>query len=129
MQVSVVDEYTTYSPMQPRVASARLLLRGPGGAIIAQGLTNSSGLFTFSNLTAGYTYSVDALSSNHSATSRTVAITGGMRHLRIFLARTAVRTTFSVVPTTFQDAVQLTVNVNFATFVPMPVIRMEPALV
>lgn len=38
--------------------------------------TNSSGLYVFSNITAGYTYSIDAFSSNHSATSRTVAITG-----------------------------------------------------
>ncbi|KAG2440163.1 hypothetical protein HXX76_004276 [Chlamydomonas incerta] len=128
LEVSVVDEYTTYSPSQPRVAGARLLLKGPDGDAIAQGLTNSSGLFVFSNITAGYTYSVDAFSSNHSATSLTVAVTGGRRQLRIFMARTAVRATFSVVPTTFQETVQLTVNVEYVTFVPMPVIRMEPAL-
>lgn len=53
---------------------------------------------------------------------------GGRRQLRIFLARTAVRVTFSVVPTTFEETVEVTVNVEYITFVPMPVIRMEPAL-
>ncbi|KAG2428300.1 hypothetical protein HXX76_010448 [Chlamydomonas incerta] len=129
LEVQVVDEYTTYAPGQPRVAGARLLLKGPDGGIIGQGLTNGSGIFTFLNLTAGYTYSLDAFSSNHSTTSRTVAITGGRRQLRVFMARTAVRATFSVVPTTFQETVQLTVNVEYVTFVPMPVIRMEPPLI
>ncbi|EFJ43172.1 hypothetical protein VOLCADRAFT_106956 [Volvox carteri f. nagariensis] len=129
LQVTVVDEYTAYDPAEPKVAGARLLVRSQdSGAIIGSGVTNSSGVFTFYNLTAGYTYSVDAFSPNHTSTTRTVTITGGMRTLRIFMSRTAVRASFTVVPTTFQEEVQIIVNVEYATFVPMPVVRFEPAL-
>ncbi|GIM00456.1 hypothetical protein Vretimale_5260, partial [Volvox reticuliferus] len=129
LQVTIVDEYTTYDPAQPKVAGVRLLVRSQeSSAILASGVSNSDGAFTFRNLTAGYTYSVDAFSPNHTATTRTVTLTGGLRTLRIFMSRNAVRASFTVVPTTFQEEVQIVVNVLYETFVPMPVIRFEPAL-
>jgi hypothetical protein len=38
--------------------------------------TGASGVFLFANLTAAYTYSVDAFSPNHTSSTRTVTITG-----------------------------------------------------
>ncbi len=38
--------------------------------------TNDTGVLVFPNLTAGYTYSVDAFSPNHTSATRTVTITG-----------------------------------------------------
>ncbi|KAG2425980.1 hypothetical protein HXX76_013351 [Chlamydomonas incerta] len=128
LEVTVVDEYTTYDPAAPKVADARLALRGQDGRVVAEGRTNSSGVWLFPNLTAGYTYSVDAFSANHTSTTRTVTITGGLRLLRVFMSRVAVKATFAVVPTSFQEEVQFIVNVEYVTFVPMPVVRIEPPL-
>ncbi|GFR43029.1 hypothetical protein Agub_g4033, partial [Astrephomene gubernaculifera] len=129
LEVTVVDEYTTYDPAQPRVAGARLVVWSQDGStVIASGTTDDNGTFTFPNLTAGYTYAVDAFAANHTSARRTVAITGGARSLRIFLSRSAVRASFAVVPTTFQEVVDIVVNVEYLTFVPMPVVRLEPAL-
>ncbi|GIL49620.1 hypothetical protein Vafri_5891, partial [Volvox africanus] len=129
LQVTVVDEYTTYDPTQPKVAGVRLLVQSQeSSTIVASGVSNSDGVFTFKNLTAGYTYSIDAFSPNHTATTRTVTLTGGLRTLRIFMSRNAVRASFTVIPTTLQEEVQIVVNVLYETFVPMPVIRFEPAL-
>ncbi|KAG2435038.1 hypothetical protein HYH02_012035 [Chlamydomonas schloesseri] len=129
LEVTVVDEYTTYDPAAPKVAGARLVLRGQDGRVLGEGRTNTSGVCVFPNLTAGYTYAVDAFSANHTSTTRTVTITGGPRLLRIFMSRVAVKATFAVVPTSFQEEVQFIVNVEYVTFVPMPVVRLEPALI
>ena len=42
-------------------------------------------------------------------------LAGGPRVLRIFMSRSAVRATFTVVPTTFQEEVKFVVNVEFIT--------------
>ncbi|GFR51391.1 hypothetical protein Agub_g13827 [Astrephomene gubernaculifera] len=129
LEVTVVDEYTTYDPAQPRVAGARLVVWSQDGStMIASGMTGANGTFTFANLTAGYTYAVDAFAANHTSARRTVTITGGARSLRIFLSRSAVRASFAVIPTSFQEVVDIVVNVEYLTFVPMPVVRVEPPL-
>ncbi len=39
--------------------------------------TNASGMASFVNLTAGYTYSLEAFAANHTSVSTVVSLTGG----------------------------------------------------
>ncbi|KAG2427087.1 hypothetical protein HXX76_012598 [Chlamydomonas incerta] len=128
LQVAVVDEFTTYDPAEPKVAGARLVLTSSGGSIAAEGRTNASGIFVFTDLLAGAAYTLTASATNHTSATRAVTITGGPRSLRVFLPRTAVRVTFAVVPSPFKEEVTFVSHIEYVTFVPMPVVIMDPPL-
>ncbi|KAG2486137.1 hypothetical protein HYH03_015230 [Edaphochlamys debaryana] len=126
--VTVIDEATTYNTSHPNVTGASLVVRRSDGGVVATAVTDEFGMATFRNLPAGFTYAVDAFELNHKSATRTVTLTGGFRELPIFISRNAVRTTFVVVPTSFNEEVNIVVNVEFLTFVPMPVLRLDPPI-
>ena len=64
--IDVVDEYTYFTSSGAHVDSAHVVLRHPySGAVVAEGITNQSGVFTAEDIPEGYyTLMVDAQKHN-----------------------------------------------------------------
>ncbi|VDI42819.1 deleted in malignant brain tumors 1 protein [Mytilus galloprovincialis] len=71
-------------------------------------------------------YTVYAKAEGHSTYSAIIIATPYTTIRDIFLQRTAVTYTWTVTPTTVEDKYEITLDSTFETFVPMPVVTIEP---
>ncbi|CAG2245925.1 unnamed protein product [Mytilus edulis] len=71
-------------------------------------------------------YTVYAKAEDHSTYSAIIIATPYTTVRDIFLQRTAVTYTWTVTPTTVEDKYEITLDSTFETFVPMPVVTIEP---
>ena len=131
LRVDIQDEYTFYAPGYPQVAGATVQLINPlqNNLIVATATTNSSGFVEFINIPTG-SYQVQASAVNHSSSQNvTVVYPSTESQVALFLYRTAVSYSFTVVPVPFQDTYQIVVTTTFETHVPLPVITIDPPYV
>ena len=130
LRVSAVDEFTFYATGAPKVANALVTIRDAfTKEKVADGITDSTGTAPFPSLLEGH-YQVEVGADKHSPFSGTVFVRGGRTNdLEAFLSRQTVTYRWSVVPTTIEDRTRITIETTFETFVPAPVITIEPALI
>lgn len=139
LTIDVVDEYSYYtvSPSpnnvraktlalaetnMPHVSGATVEIKHPiTGAIIANGTTDSRGLFT-TDISEGY-YTLTVTESNHESYSGTVQIDPGITNLQnIFISFKAITYSWEVVETEVKDEYHIETKVTYETNVPKPVV-------
>ncbi|WAR19895.1 hypothetical protein MAR_001733 [Mya arenaria] len=74
-------------------------------------------------------YTLRAEAEDHASYSEVILASANKTQLDIFLQRIAVKYTWSVEPTTVQDVYIIQLESTFETYVPMPVVTIEPAKV
>ncbi len=121
------DEYTFYAAGSPRLAGARVTVRESGRTtVVTNGVTGANGRVTFGSLREGI-YDVDVTADKHSTYRAPLLVAAGRDNLyQTFLSRETVQYRFSVVPTEIEDHVKIAIETVFETFVPIPVVTLDP---
>jgi subtilisin family serine protease len=130
IQVTVVDELTYYAAGSPHVTGATVELSDPqDGTIIAQGTTDASGLATFTDVREGQ-YTLEVTAGGHDLYRAPLTIVPGITNQTdVFLHRQFVSMNWDVVPGDVTDHYQLTLESNFETDVPFPVVTIDQPLI
>jgi len=126
LKVDVVDEYTYFTEAKPHVKNAHVVVRHPfSGKIIAEGFTDSTGVFRADKLPEG-TYKITIEAEKHEGYQNTIVIDPGrVNEQNIFLSFQAISYTWEVVPTQIEDKYEVELVMKFETNVPVPVVIME----
>ncbi|MGE3311392.1 MAG: putative Ig domain-containing protein [Limisphaerales bacterium] len=127
LAIEVVDEYTYYADGAPRVADARIILREKGSPTeVTNIVTDATGRVTFPRLKEG-PYDLEVSAPKHSTFRGSIMVRAGIpNEVQPFLTRETVRYEFIVVPTGIEDRTKITIETVFETFVPIPVVTIEP---
>ncbi|RME96614.1 MAG: hypothetical protein D6766_00190, partial [Verrucomicrobia bacterium] len=128
--ITVVDEFTYYAEGSPKVAGATVVLRDPFTyETVARGETDANGRFTANDLMEGF-YNVEVSAPKHTTTRTAIFIEPGTTvEEDIFISRETVRYTWKVEPVEIEDHYKITVETEFETVVPTPVITVEPSVI
>jgi hypothetical protein len=139
LQITVVDEYFYFTDEKPLVKTATINLRDPfNGALVAsstpatQTMNNDititvdeDGRVTFSGVPEG-PYTLEVRSDDHEPYTNSIRIDRGTLSSRqVFVTRNTVQYTWTVEQTEIEDRTNITINANFETNVPMPVVVMQ----
>ena len=126
LKVDVVDEYTYFTEAKPHVKNAHVVVRHPfSGKIIAEGFTDSTGVFRADKLPEG-SYKITIEAEKHEGYQNTIVIDPGrVNEQNIFLSFQAISYTWEVVPTQIEDKYEVELVMKFETNVPVPVVIME----
>ena len=127
--LDAVDEYTYYAAGSPHLEGAGVTVYDTvSGALATNGVTASNGLFQ-ADLREGY-YDVEVRADQHSLYRATVLVpAGATTNVQAFLARQAVQFIWHVEPTDVQDHTKIVIETVFETFVPIPVVTVEPTVI
>ncbi|MBM3881941.1 MAG: DUF11 domain-containing protein, partial [Verrucomicrobia bacterium] len=128
--VRVEDEFTYYAAGAPGVTNAQVTLRNAyTGAVVTNGPTDARGRFFVAQLLEAH-YDLEVSAPQHSAFRGTTLVRGGQTNeIPAFLSRETVQYRWTVVPTTIEDRTRITIQTTFETFVPVPVVTVDPTLV
>jgi RHS repeat-associated protein len=140
--VRVEDELTYYgeagpldgvdgsAALGPLLAGARVrLYDAVDGSLDADEDTDGSGTIRLASLPGGF-YDLRVNAPGHSEFSRTVEIVPGQETaIAAFLQSQRVTYEWEVTPTEIQDVYEIRIEAVFETFVPQPVVTVEPALI
>jgi hypothetical protein len=128
--VTAVDEYTYYAEGSPKVTNAAVRVTDSlTGLVLTNGVTDSNGVFAMTNVLES-SYDIEVTADNHSPYRATMLLEQGKTNeVSAFLARQTVKYTWTVVPTVIEDRTSIILETTFETFVPVPVITVEPASV
>lgn len=128
LQVSVVDEFTFYAAGSPKVTNAVVTLLDPyTGTNVASVVTGPSGEALFPDLAEAY-YKVYVRAPQHGDFNATVLVAATrVKTVSAFLPRQVVSYHWVVTPTEIQDRYLFTLESTFETYVPAPVVTIEPA--
>jgi subtilase family serine protease len=128
--VVVEDEYTYYAEGSPRVAGATVSVRDAyTGQEVVAGLTDAGGVAQFTEVLEGY-YEVHVTADKHSTYSQVHFIEPAkVNSVVAFLYRQTVEYNWTVVPTAIEDRTKITIETTFETFVPVPVITIDPPFI
>ncbi|XP_046548307.1 uncharacterized protein LOC124258285 [Haliotis rubra] len=125
--VRVEDEYTYFASDKPLVSGAVVTLRNPRRRYTEQRITsNHTELVVFEDVDEDR-YTLTATAPGHGSYWAVIIAKPSDPSITIFLQRVAVKYTWTVTPTTFQDKYIVTLDSTFETQVPMPVVTVEPA--
>ena len=126
LTVIVEDEYTYFAEGKPLLSDAVVRLTNNIRGIRETFTTGESGSVTFVNIPEDR-YELYVTGPNH-ADENQIIITSAEEPVHIvFLARRAVSYTFSVIPTTFDETYTVTLEADFVTHVPIPVVTITPS--
>ncbi len=130
LQVTAVDEYTYYAEGSPRVTNAVVTVRDAvTAAVLAQGVTDSAGRFLLPEVFEGY-YDVEVTADAHLGYRGTSLVRAGTtEEVQAFLSRETVRYRWTVEPTEIEDRTRISIETVFETFVPIPVVTIEPNVI
>jgi hypothetical protein len=130
LTVSAVDEYTYYASGSPKVAGAQVTVSDPyTGAIVAQGVTDSTGVLVIHGLKEGY-YNLTLQADKHLSYHKTIFVNAGSDNpIDAFMARQTVQVSWTVVPTEVQDETRIKIDTTFETNAPIPVVTIDPPLI
>ncbi|XP_041349606.1 uncharacterized protein LOC121368912 [Gigantopelta aegis] len=126
LRIRVEDEYTYFASDKPLVSGAEITLLNPRRGIkMVLHTTNQTGEVVFTNITEDQ-YTLRAKAPGHASYSAVILAKMSQTKMTIFLQRIAVKYTWTVTPTTFEDKYIITLDSTFETQVPMPVVTIEP---
>jgi len=123
--VDVMDEYTFYTDDAPHLSDAHVVLRHPyTGEMVAEGYTDENGLYNNNLLNEGY-YSVLVEAPKHETYNGFVNITAGRTEtLDVIISYQAISYSWIVTPASIQDEYSITLEMDYETNVPVPVVEM-----
>jgi large repetitive protein len=124
--VDATDEYTYNTPAAPHLRGAKVTVKQPyTGVIVAEGLTNEFGLFEVPNIPEGW-YTVDVTAEKHNPYQNNILVDPGREtKITAFMSYQAISYSWDVKPIEIKDEYDVTLQVQFETNVPKPVIVME----
>ena len=130
LRVTTIDEYTFYAAGSPNLAGAALTVKDAvTGNVLTNGITDTNGQFVVPQLAEGY-YEIDATADNHLGFQGTTLVKAGLTNdFQAFLSRETVQYIWTVTPTEIPETFKITIETTFETFVPIPVVTIEPALI
>lgn len=130
LRISAVDEFTYYADGAPNVSNAAVTLTDPiTDALILVTNTGPSGVVLIRNLTEAQ-YRVEVTAPDHGSFRHTMPVVAARTNtLTAFLPRHAVRYYWTVEPILIEDRTRIIIETVFETFVPMPVVTIEPAVI
>ncbi len=128
--LEAVDEFTFYAEGAPRIADASVLLRNADTAeVVARGATDATGRFSTNGIPEGY-YVAEVTATNHLTFRKTFLLSAGQENkTEAFLSRQVVRYVWTVEPVPFEDRYRITIQSQFETIVPVPVVTVEPKVI
>ena len=128
LTVKVEDEYTYFASGKPLLADARIVLRDVKVGFQEILRTNASGMITFYNITEGY-YDLSISAEKHNSVNKVWLTSSQHDEIVVFLERNSVQVLWSIKKTTYEDEYSIALTNEFETYVPMPVVVMEPRYV
>lgn len=126
LKIDVCDEYTYNTQAAPHLSGAVVKVKHPfTGAIIAEGVTGTDGIFLIPNLPEGY-YTVAVTAPKHGNYQNEVYVEAGKtKAIEVFIQFQAITYSWDVIPTTFDDKYNVNLVTKFETYVPIPVILID----
>lgn len=130
LKITTVDENTYYGSNQVNLAGARVVVRDPfNGEAVAQGNTGPDGTFQMAGIREGI-YNLEVSAPKHDTVTGTVEIKPGELTDRVVFLRTQLVTyRWTVEEIEIEDRVKITIESVFETFVPTPVVTVEPSVI
>jgi hypothetical protein len=130
LRVTAVDEYTYYADGAPPVTNATVTVRDSvSGNVLTNGVTDANGQFVVPQLFEGY-YDIQVDADSHIGYRGTSLVQAGVTNdVQAFLSRQTVRYTWTVVPTQIEDRTTISIQTEFETFVPIPVVTIDPPVI
>jgi hypothetical protein len=130
LKIITVDERAYHGENLTNLAGVSIVLRDPfNGEIVAQGQSDTNGVFQVAALREG-TYNFDASAPKHDRSGGTVSIKPGQLNEQVVFLRTQlVRYNWTVEEIEIEDRTQITLETVYETFVPTPVVTVEPSLI
>ena len=125
--VNTSDEFTYYATGSPPLTNATVrVLDAVDRTILTNGVTDTQGRFFLQQLREGY-YTVEVEAEKHNRYESTILLEPGVTNtIDAFLPYQAVRYTWTVEKIEIEDRYRITVETEFETFVPVPVITVDP---
>ena len=126
LSIDVLDEYTYNTTEAPHVKNAHVLVRHPySGVVVADGFTDSSGIFKMDSIPEGY-YSMTVEAEKHDGYRNNIIIDAGKTLSQsIFISFQAISYTWEVVRTEVEDEYKVDLIMKYETNVPAPVVVMS----
>ncbi len=126
LTVDVLDEYSYYAEGTPHVKDAHITIRHPfSGKIVAEGFTNSDGLFELDRIAEG-SYRITVESEQHEGYQNILEIKPGIvNEHEVYISFQAISYTWEVVPTEIEDEYEVELVMEYETNVPVPVVVIE----
>ncbi|MBM4074892.1 MAG: hypothetical protein FJ267_04535, partial [Planctomycetes bacterium] len=130
LRITATDEYTYYAEGSPKVAGAIVEVSDPfTNAVIRTTTTDANGVAVLQGLNAGY-YTVTVRKDKHQTFTGTYTVNvGDETAFEAFLQGEYVSYTWTVTPTEIQDRTRISVESEFETNVPAPVIVVDPGVI
>ncbi|MBK8269906.1 MAG: carboxypeptidase regulatory-like domain-containing protein [Planctomycetes bacterium] len=140
LRVQVQDEATCYppsgggpgigSPSGPLVANANVsLINQVNGQTVASGVTDSSGEISFGGIPEG-TYTLRTTAPDHDSFTGVVQIRPNEQTVTTtFISSNVVTYSWVVEPTNIPDQYNINIVAVFQTYVPIPIVTIEPTVV
>lgn len=124
------DEYTYFASGNPPLAGATVRVIDPVTRLeVASGVSDVDGEVAFDDLDEG-TYELRAAAADHATVRQTVQVAAGVDNQRtLFLQRSTVSYSWTVVPTQVEDRYRIVIESQFEANVPAPVITVEPTYI
>ncbi|MGC8991758.1 MAG: carboxypeptidase-like regulatory domain-containing protein, partial [Verrucomicrobiia bacterium] len=125
--VNTADEFTYYATGSPPLTNATVrVLDAIDRTILTNGVTDTQGRFFLPQLREGY-YTVEVEAEKHDRYESTFMLEPGVTNtVDAFLPYQAVRYTWTVERIEIEDRYRITVETEFETVVPAPVITIDP---
>ena len=126
LTIVVEDEYTYFASGQPLVNNAAVtIINYQRGIRMTKGTDIDNGTLTFENINEDR-YEMIVEAQNHRTLHQVIITCISEPTLTVFLERQAVTYTWSVTPVRFEDTYVLTIEADFETHVPIPVVTVTP---
>ena len=125
LTVVVEDEYSYFAEGRPLLSDAVVTLSNIQRDYRETLITGESGMVTFVNIPEDR-YQVRVTGPNHVPLDQIIVTAAEAPVHTVFLPRRAVTYSFTVVPTTFEETYTVTLEADFVTHVPIPVVTITP---
>lgn len=125
IRVDVCDENTYYAEGHPHVMGAQVLVKNYyTRAVVAQGLTNASGIYE-AVLPEGY-YTISVTADNHDSYTNNIRLMPEeTTALTVNLSIKAIAVSWKVEETEVEDTYEIVTTVKYETHVPQPVVVVD----
>ncbi|MCW5556084.1 MAG: hypothetical protein KIS67_28500 [Verrucomicrobiae bacterium] len=125
--ITSVDEFTYYGAGSPPLTNATVRVRDAvSRSVVTNGVTDASGRFFVPQLMEGY-YDLELDAEQHNGHRSTIFVEPGLTNeVTAFLSYQAVRYTWTVERIEIEDHYRITIETEFETVVPAPVVTIDP---
>mgnify|MGYP001608611834 FL=1 len=130
LKITTVDERTYYGGNPTNLAGANIVVRDPfSNEVVASGPSDEHGEFLVPGMREG-TYNLEVTAVKHDRSTGTLEITPGqVTEKTVFLRTQLVSYKWTVEEIEIEDRTKITLETVYETFVPTPVVTVEPTVI